>query len=383
MNFPTDESPTERTLPLHGVRVLEIGHTILGPSCGMLLADLGADVVKIEPPGGERTRRLKGFGTGYFGFFNRNKRSVEVDYKTADGLAEIRRAILDADVLIENMGPGALRRAGIGPEEARALNPRLVYCSLKGFLPGPYDTRAALDEVVQMMSGLAYMTGPPGRPLRAGTSITDILGGVFGAVGILAALRERDVTGEGTLVQASLFETAAFLMGQHMAYAALGDGPVPPMPARVSAWAVYELFETADDEHLFVGITSDAHWTGFCRVFERDDLAAAPELATNELRIDARPRLIPEVAAMLRALPVAELEKRCHDARLPYARIARPEDLFEDPHLMANGSLADTTLPSGVRTRLPKLPIRLGGRPFGLRRNPPAGPEARGWWSAL
>src|SRR5258705_3908420 len=273
--------PAPQPLLLAGIIVLEFGHTILGPCCGMVLADLGAEVIRTEPPGGGRHRRLKGFGTGYFAYYNRNKKSVIVDYKSPDGLAVARELIATADVLIENMAPHALARAGLGPEDARAINPRLIYCSLKGFLDGPYAKRPALDEVVQMMSGLAYMTGPPGMPLRAGTSITDILGGIFGAMGILVALRERDRSGGGAIVESALFETAAFLMGQFMASSALTGEPIPPMPARVSAWAVYELFEAADGGHVFIGITSNHHWESFCREFQRPDLFADASLATN------------------------------------------------------------------------------------------------------
>ena len=337
----------------------------------MVLADFGAEVIKIEPPGGERTRRLKGFGTGYFAYFNRNKKSLTLDYKTPEGLATARALIATADVLIENMAPDALTRAGLGPEEARTLNPQLIYCSLKGFLDGPYSGRAALDEVVQMMSGLAYMTGPPGQPLRAGTSISDMLGGIFGALGILIALRERDRGHGGAVVESALFETAAFLMGQYMASAALTGEPVPPMPARVSAWAVYELFETADARRVFIGITSDNHWESFCREFRRPDLLADPSLATNEMRVEARKRLIPELVALFKNLPAAEVERRCLGAGLPFARIARPEDLFDDPQLNANGSLADTVLPGGIATKLPKLPIRIDGDAFELRSDPP------------
>ena len=376
--------------PLADITVLEFGHTILGPCCGMLLADLGANVIKIEPPGGERTRQLKGFGTGYFSFYNRNKRSIIVDYKTAEGLADVRALIATADVLIENMAPHALERAGLGPAEVKALNPRLIYCSLKGFLPGPYETRVALDEVAQMMCGLAYMTGPPGMPLRAGTSVTDILGGVFGAMGVLAALRERDrdrgrnPDAGGALVESSLFETGAFLMGQFMAHHALTGEPVPPMPARVSAWAVYELFDASDGHRVFVGITSDRHWERFCAEFGRGDLFADDSLATNEQRVDARARLIPQLAALFSALPASEIEMRCVRAGLPFARVAHPEDLFDDPHLNANGSLASTTLPGGVATKLPKLPIRIDGAAFELRSDPPAaGQDTRAILDAL
>jgi len=364
-----------RTLPLDGIRVLEFGHTILGPCCGMVLADFGAEVIKIEPPEGERTRRLKGFGAGYFTYFNRNKKSVTVDYKTPAGLAAARELIAGADVLIENMAPGALARSGLGPDDAKALNPNLIYCSLKGFLDGPYAERFALDEVVQMMSGLAYMTGPPGMPLRAGTSISDITGGLFGALGILAALRDRDRGKGGAVVESALFETASFLMGQHMAYAAATKQPVPPMTARVSAWAVYELFETADGGKVFVGITSDNQWQSFCAEFQRADLLRDASLATNEMRVDARARLIPELVTLFKSLPAVEIERRCLKAHLPFARIAHPEDLFDDPHLNANGSLAVTALPGGATTKLPKLPVRIDGEAFDLRSNPPAAGE--------
>jgi crotonobetainyl-CoA:carnitine CoA-transferase CaiB-like acyl-CoA transferase len=364
-----------KPLPLEGIRVLEFGHTILGPCCGMVLADFGAEVIKIEPPGGERTRRLKGFGAGYFAFFNRNKKSVTLDYKTPEGLATARALIQTADVLIENMAPDALTRAGLGPEESRAKNPRLIYCSLKGFLDGPYANRAALDEVVQMMSGLAYMTGPPGMPLRAGTSISDMLGGIFGAMGILVALRERDRTREGAIVESALFETAAFLMGQFMAASALTGKPVPPMPARVSAWAVYELFETADAKRVFVGITSDRHWESFCREFELPDLFADPALATNEMRVEARKQLIPALTTLFKTLPAAEIERRFIAAGLPFAAVGRPEDLFDDPQLNGNGSLAETVLPGGIHTKLPTLPIRIDGEAFALRSDPPAAGE--------
>jgi crotonobetainyl-CoA:carnitine CoA-transferase CaiB-like acyl-CoA transferase len=360
-----------KALPLAGIRVLEFGHTILGPCCGMVLADFGAEVIKIEPPGGERTRRLKGFGAGYFGYFNRSKKSVTLDYKSAEGLGAARALIATADVLIENMAPNALARAGLGPEDARHINPQLIYCSLKGFLNGPYADRPALDETVQMMSGLAYMTGPPGMPLRAGTSISDMLGGIFGALGIVVCLRERDRAGGGALVESALFETAAFLMGQYMASNALTGEPVPPMPARVSAWAVYELFDTADLRRVFIGITSHNHWQGFCREFERPDLLADPALASNEARVDARGRLIPELAMLFKSLPGAEVERRCLRAGLPFALIAQPEDLFDDPQLNANGSLGDTVLAGGIATKLPKLPLRIDGEAFPFRGDPP------------
>lgn len=360
------------TQPFNGLRVLDFGHTVMGPTAGLVLADLGAEVIRVEPaPNGDPTRKLKGFGTGYFPFFNRNKKSLALNIKSPEGLAIAKKLIGTADVLIENFGPGTMDRLGLSYETLKDEHPRLVYLSLKGFLPGPYEKRVALDEVVQMMSGLAYMTGPPGQPLRAGSSVVDIMGGMFGVIAVLAALRERESTGKGQFVTASLFESAMFLMGQHLAYAALSDEPVPPMPARVSAWAVYDQFDTKDGERVFLGITSDRHWHRFCEVFERPDLAADETLATNNQRIEARGQLMPVVGDILAAMDLDVLTEKAVTAQLPFAHIARPEQLFDNPHLMAGNRLLQTMLPGGVETRLPALPVELDGRKTELHSNPP------------
>lgn len=361
-----------KPLPLADLRVLDFGHTVMGPTAGLILADLGAEVIRIEPaPGGDPTRKLKGFGTGYFPFFNRNKKSVAINLKTPEGLALAKRFIETADVLIENFGPGTMDRLGLGYERLKTDCPRLIYLSLKGFSAGPYEDRVALDEVVQMMSGLAYMTGPPGQPLRAGSSVVDIMGGMFGVIAIQAALRERQTSGRGQLVTSNLFESAMFLMGQHLAYAALSDDPVPPMPARVSAWAVYDQFTTGDKERVFIGITSDRHWVRFCEVFDQPGLAADQTLATNNQRIEARDRLMPTMEQIIGALTLAELTDKATRAKLPFAHVAKPEQLFEDPHLNAGGRLLETVLPGGVTTKLPALPIEMDGRTTGLSSNPP------------
>jgi len=360
-------------LPLEDLRVLDLGHTVMGPSCGMILADLGADVLKIEPaPAGDPTRKLKGFGAGYFGYFSRNKSSLAIDLKTEAGKEIFGRLVARSDVLIENFAPGTTDRLGIGYAALKAVNPRLIYASLKGFLKGPYEERPALDEVVQMMSGLAYMTGPSGRPLRAGTSIVDIGGGMFAVIAILIALRERDRTGLGQQVESALFETGVFLMGQHLCYAAQSKEPVPPMPERVSAWAVYEPFVVADGRQIFVGITSDNHWQRFCAELGRDDLARDPAYATNNDRIAARPQLIPILRQVFAGMTMERATEVCEKSRIPFAAIARPEDLFHDPHLAASGGLMDSKLPSGVPLRLPKLPITLEDVSFSIRRDPPA-----------
>lgn len=359
-------------LPLSGIRVLEFTHAVMGPAAGMILGDLGAEVIHIEPPHGDSTRRLKGFGTGYFPFYSRNKQSLAVDLKSDEGREIIEQLLPTADVLVENFGPGTMDRLGFGYESVRTHNPRLIYLSLKGFGAGPYENRTAMDEVVQMMGGLAYMTGPPGRPLRAGTSIIDIGGGMFGTMAVLLALYERERTGTGTLVRSSLFETTAFFMGQHMAYSALSDGAVPPMPARVSAWSIYRTFDTADGESVFVGIISDRHWERFCFAFERADWAEDPRLKTNNDRIDQREWLLPAVEELMRGLSRDEILARCERVGIPFAPIARPEDLFNDPQLNQEvGGLLPTVLPDGTETRLPRLPMSVGDHDFGLRDHPP------------
>lgn len=369
----------EDILPLQGIRVLEFSHAVLGPACGLVLAELGATVIRVErAPDGDETRRLKGFGIGYFPFFNRKKQSVAIDLKTSAGREIVKQMTATVDVLIENFSPGAMERLELDYRTVAAINPRLIYCSLKGFLPGPYEKRLALDEVVQMMSGLAYMTGPPGQPLRAGASVIDIMCGVFGALGVMTALRQRDHDGRGRLIQSGLFETAAFVMGHHMAYAALTDGPVPPMPARVSAWAIYRTFTSADGRQIFIGITSDRHWQRFCRVFGREELLADPELATNNQRISKREWLLPHLEQMFSTMSSDEILRRCEEAAIPFAPVARPEDLFNDPHLIHSSSLVDVELPGGTQTRLPRLPILLDSRtPDSAQSLPVVGSDTR------
>jgi len=359
-------------LPLTGIRVLELGHTVMGPTCGMVLADLGADVYKVERIGkGDDTRWLKGFGSGFFTNFNRNKKSLAIDLKSEKGKTLFLKLVGQADVLIENFGPGTVDRLGIGYAVCKKINPGLIFCSLKGFMPGPYDKRPALDEVVQMMGGLAYMTGPSGRPLRAGASVTDIMGGSYGAIGILAALYQRKFTGKGQLVQATLFESVAFMVGQHMAIAAITGEPPSPMPERGRAWSIYDLFDTADGGQVFVGITSEKHWRRFCGTFGFKDWLEDERLSSNQGRIDARDWFLPKLQKRMNKLTKAELVRTAEEAGIPYAPVTRPQDLFEDPHLNAADALAETRLPNGSTGKLPKIPLRLDGRAFGLRNDPP------------
>jgi len=362
-----------KALPLTGIRVLSFTHAVMGPVAGLILADLGADVIHIEPPTGDATRRLMGFGVGYFPYFNRNKKCLAIDLKAPQGKDIINNLVEKADIIIENFGPGTMDRLGYGYTELSKINPKLIYCSLKGFLPGPYEKRVAMDEVVQMMGGLAYMTGPPGQPLRAGTSIVDITGGMFGAIGILTALFDRNRTGKGTFVKSALYETTVFAMGQHMAYSALTEGDVPPMPARVSAWSVYRLFETEDEDQVFIGLISEKHWEQFCRAFDRMDLFEDKRLKTNNDRIRERDWFLPEVENIVKKYTKAEVIDICDKAGICFAPIARPEDLFEDPQLnQGDYGLLETTFPGGVKTKMPRLPVQIGDFDFCKRSDPPA-----------
>lgn len=345
--------------PLAGLRVVEFTHMVMGPTVGHVLAGLGADVVRVEPIGGDATRRLKGSGAGYFSMYNRGKRSICLDLKRKEGLAVASELVARADILVENFRPGALERLGLGYEDCAKANPRLIYASEKGFLPGPYEKRTALDEVAQMMGGLAYMTGPPGRPLRAGASVIDVTGGLFGVIGVLAALEERHRTGRGQKVVASLFETTAYLVGQHMAQFAVTGAPAAPMPARVSAWAIYDVFATRD-EPVFIGVVTDALWEKFCCLFGLDALWADEGLRENNARVEARGRILPEIRAMIGAMTREEVITRLEGTGLPFAPINRPEDLFDDPHLAAGG-MEEVRLENGEKVRLPVLPLEIGG----------------------
>lgn len=362
-------------LPLRGYRVLEMCHTVMGPSCTMVLADLGADVVKVEPIEGERTRRNVGFGSGFFPVFNRNKRSIAIDLKSKEGIAVLHKLVESADVLVENFAFGAMERLGLGYEALTKINPRLIYCALKGFLAGPYEKRPALDEVVQYMGGLAYMTGPRGRPLRAGSSVVDIMGGMFGLVGILTALLERKETGRGQLVKSGLFEATAFLVAQHMgSHTVMGKHP-PPMPEKSSSWAIYEAFPTADEKQVFVAITSDNHWRRFCQGFGREELLADPTLKTNEQRAVARERLAPIVAEIVARHTLDEISAKLEDLEIPFGPLNRPGDLFDDPHLNTGGRMLETQFFNGRRAKLPGLPMDMSEHRLGIRRQPPKAGE--------
>jgi crotonobetainyl-CoA:carnitine CoA-transferase CaiB-like acyl-CoA transferase len=356
-----------QTLPLAGIRVLEFTHMVMGPTCGMILADLGAEVIKVEPPGGDKTRQLPGLGIGFFRSFNRNKKSIVLDITSEEGRATAAELAGQCDVVLENFRPGLMEQLGLDHATLSARFPRLIYVTHKGFLPGPYENRLALDEVVQMMGGLSYMTGPVGRPLRAGTSVNDIMGGMFGAIGVLAALRERERTGRGQEVQSALFENCVFLSSQHMQQFLMTGEPPPPMPSRVSAWSVYDVFTLAQGEQLFIGAVSDKQFATLCRVLQREDLLQYPGFGDNASRVAVRPQLLAVLGEILARHRVDALAPQLEAAGIPYAPIVRPEQLCEDPHLRQSGGLVPMTTDDGDTTEVVLLPLTLDGRRPGVR----------------
>jgi len=362
---------TEKTLPYAGLKVIEFTHMVMGPTCGLILADLGADVIKIEPLKGDNTRHLLGSGAGFFSAFNRNKKSLAVDLKSEQGLALVKDLIGSADVVSENFKPGTMKKLGLDYESLSERNPGLVYVSHKGFLPGPYEHRTALDEVVQMMGGLAYMTGRKGDPIRAGTSVNDIMGGMFGAIGVMAALKARELTGKGQQVQSALFENNIFLVAQHMMQYVVTGKAADPMPSRISAWAIYDVFNVKDGEQIFLAVVSDTQWRIFCDAFGLPELLNNADLKTNNQRVQARSWLLPLLQERMAAYSKKELAALFEANALPFAPIARPEELLDDAHLLETGGLAPMQMPDGRQTNVPLLPICMDGQRLGVRLNPP------------
>jgi crotonobetainyl-CoA:carnitine CoA-transferase CaiB-like acyl-CoA transferase len=370
-----EEARASKALPLAGIRVVEFTHMVMGPTCGLVLGDLGAEVIKVEPIAGDNTRRLLGLGAGFFPNYNRNKKSIAIDLHTDAGKKIAHQLIAPADIVSENFKAGTIERLGLGYADLAKQHPRLIYLSMKGFLPGPYEHRTALDEVVQMMGGLAYMTGPAGQPLRAGASVNDMMGGIFAALGAIAALRSRDITGKGQEVQSALFENNIFLVGQHMMQYAVTGKPASPMPSRISSWGIYDVFTVKNDEQIFLAVVTDTSWKIFCEIFGFQDLFADERITSNNLRVEAREWLIPELRARLKGYSAQTLADLFEQNGLPYAPISKPHELLNDPHLTETGGLARIRLPDPQEDRIegltPLLPLVMDGERLGVRLDPP------------
>ena len=353
-------------LPLSGVRVVEMTHMVMGPTCGMILAQLGADIIKVEPPAGDKTRSLGGMGTSFFPLFNRGKRSVVLDFAKAEDRDTMHRLLASADVFLENFRDGQLEKQGLGTEELRRKYPHLIVAGHKGFLSGPYEHRPALDEVVQMMSGLAAMTGTVAKPQRVGSSANDIMGGMFGVIAILAALyQKRGGQPGGADIRIGLFENCLFLVAQHMVeYEMTGNRP-RSMPEREHAWPIYDIFETADGTRIFIGVVTEGHWQSFCREFGMREFLDDPALRSTTDRILARSRIIPRVAEVIKGWNAAELSATLDRLNICFSPINRPEDLFNDPHVLRPGGLVHNINANGEAFRVPALPIEWNGASIG------------------
>jgi crotonobetainyl-CoA:carnitine CoA-transferase CaiB-like acyl-CoA transferase len=365
--------------PLEGVRVLELGHIVAGPSAGLILADLGADVCKVEDPRvGDTARNQANLGTTFYAF-NRNKRSVALNLRSDAGREVFSRLVARSDVVLDNYSPGALERLGVGYDWGASLNPRIIYCSIKGFLDGPSGSRPYLDELAQMEAGLAYCTGLPGRPMRAATSVVDIGAATFGVVGILAALYRRELTGRGEQITSALFETTVFWMSQHLSQFQLGGYIPGPRQTEDSSgigrsmgWGVYQLFDTADGRQLFIAATTNRHWQSLCALLGLDDLAADPALSTNALRSTQRQLFIPRIAAEVKRMQTSELIDQLRSANIPYAPVNGPADLVDEHHLNESGQFLEVQLADGRTSKQPALPFRMGTTRDGVRLPPPA-----------
>src|ERR1700754_4562296 len=353
-------------LPLDGVRGVEMTHMGMGPSCGMILAQLGAEVIKVEPPVGDKTRSLGGMGTSFFPLFNRGKRSVVLDLAKAGDRETMHRLLESADVFVENFRDGLLEKQGLGTEELRRKHPHLIVAGHKGFLSGPYAHRPALDEVVQMMSGLAAMTGTKEKPQRVGSSANDIMGGMFGVIAILAALyQKRGGKRDGADIRIGLFENCLFLVAQHMVeYEMTGNKP-RSMPEREHAWPIYDIFDAANGNRIFIGVVTEGHWQSFCKEFGLQEFLDDPTLRTTTDRIMARSRIIPRVAEVIKGWDVNALSDKLDRLNICFSPINRPEDLFSDPHVLRPGGLVNNFNADGAAFRVPALPIEWNGANIG------------------
>ena len=372
----TAAQSARQQLPLQGVRVVELTHIVAGTSAGVILGDLGADIIKIEhPDSGDTSRNKSGEGATFF-TFGRNKRYLALDLRKPEGRKIFEKLVARADIVLDNFAPGALNRLGLGYEWGRSVNPRVIYCSIKGFLPGPYSDRPFLDELAQMAGGLAYLTGFKDQPMRAGASITDIGAATYGVVGILAALFRRQVTGEGDYIESGLYETIVFWISQHLTRSQMTGNNPPPRGSRNSGmgkamgWGVYELFPTKDSTQVFIAVTGNRHWAGLCDALGFADWRDSSEFDTNGKRSKEKRRIAARVKVAVSQLTYDDITARLYKGRVPFAPVNAPLDLLEERHLNEGGRWLDLKTPK-QRLKVPKLPISMARtEDFAVRRDP-------------
>lgn len=366
--------------PLAGLKVVELARILAGPWCGQLLADLGAEVIKIESPEGDDTRRwgppfVDGEGSAaYFHGCNRGKRSVVVDFSKPEGQAEVRRLVAKADVLIENFKLGGLARHGLDYDSLSALNPRLIYCSITGFgQDGPYAARAGYDFIVQGMSGLMSVTGEPGgQPQKVGVAVTDVFTGVYAATGILAALHQRAETGRGQQIDMALMDVAVGVMAnQAMNYLTSGTAPQRMGNAHPNI-VPYQVFDCSDG-YIIIATGNDGQYRRLCGLLGLPGLAAAPDFATNAQRLANRAALITTLNAATRGWDKAALLAACESEGVPAGPINDMAEVFADPQVLARGMAITPGGQPGLRA-----PLRFSGADLALDRPAPALGEGDG-----
>jgi crotonobetainyl-CoA:carnitine CoA-transferase CaiB-like acyl-CoA transferase len=363
----------KQRLPLQGVRVLELSHIVAGPSGGMILADLGADVIKVEHPVAGDTARSQANRGSTFYTYNRNKKFLALDLRQPEGKKIFEKLVARADIVFDNFAPGALARLGLDYAWGRKVNKRIIYCSVKGFLPGPYADRPYLDELAQMEGGLAYLTGYENQPMRAGASITDIGAATYGIVGILAALYRREQTGEGDSIEAGLYETIVFWISQYVTSAQITGQNPPPRGeqssgmGRAMGWGVYQLFPTSDGKQVFIAVTGNRHWAGLCDALGFDDWKNSPEFSNNRKRTAEKPRIAQRITEAVKKLTYDDITQRLYKALVPYAPVGTPLHILQDKH-MSEGARWLPLKVGDKDFKVPKLPFSLGGtRDFEVR----------------
>lgn len=362
--------------PISDITVVELGHIVAGPFCGMILADLGADVIKVERPAtGDMLRDSSELGNSTFDYLNRNKSSVTIDLKSEEGSAVFKRLIDEADVVVENFGPQATDRLGIGYDDLSKDREGLIYCSIKGFTPGPYEEYPALDPIAESLSGLMSVTGREDMPpVRSGTSIADMAAAMYAVIAILGALRHREQTGEGAHLYSGLFESTVSLMGYWLAYTET-YGKVPkPLGASHMNWSPYEVFRGIDGTWVFIGPAGQAQWERMCHSLSLDDLLEDPRFETLADRRQHNEELIDILRDRLSGYSSTEIVERLREVDVPVAPVNDIDDVLQDPHLDEIGMLQKiaTTEGDGDEIRVPRYPIFSDGHEHAPLRSPPA-----------
>ncbi len=311
-------------------RVLEIGNIVAGPTAGLILSDLGYEVIKIEKPlTGDISRNISANSSGIFPYFNRNKKSVTIDIKNNEGKKLLRELIKTSDIIIENFGPSVMDNLGFSYDDVKKINKNIIYLSIKGYMDGPYEDRKSLDFPVEIESGIAYMSGLTDKPMRIGSSAIDMVAAMLGVIKIL----DIETGNNGGFIKIGLFETAMFLAGQHIATYQIEGEELKPLNEENFAWGVYDFFKTYDNKNIFIAIATDNQWLTFCNAFEFD-YGKKDKFATNEKRHINRNILIPEIQRAIININSDDLISKLRRYNISYGMLNKPWDLLKNDHAM-------------------------------------------------